>query len=152
MEIVREAGRPHGRRFDHYWLRSSWWTLLITLPWAIGLAFSIYVGLTDHAIAQREQAAQGMIAFHEPANHNGYGYTFSANGKSYSGWDIPTNNEPTVGQQVLVYYDPKDPNKNALSDFGDLTIKSFGPIPLLMFGIGFVALFIRSRMRRNSGC
>jgi hypothetical protein len=121
--------------------------MLVALPWVIGLVFSIYVGIADRILAQREKKTQGTIASHEPSNHNRYGYTFSVNSKSYSGWESPRKEEPTVGQQVTVYYDPDDPNRNALTDFRDLSLESFGPTPLLMFGIGAVAVFIRRQRR-----
>jgi hypothetical protein len=77
---------------------------------------------------------------HEPANHNRYGYIFSVDGRSYTGWESPRKDELEIGKQVVVYYDPNDPAKNALTDFGELSIEKFGPIPTLMFGIGGVAL------------
>jgi hypothetical protein len=98
--------------------------------------------------AQREKITNGTITAHEPANHNRYGYSFSVNGKSYSGWESPRKEEPHVGQQVTVFYDPIDPTKNALTDFTDLETDSLGPVPILLFGIGAVALFIRYRRRR----
>ena len=147
METQGETGGFFTRRFDKHWLRPSWWNMLVALPWAIGLSFLIYEGLTDRAIAQREKAVQGIITSHEPANHNRYGYTFSANDKSYSGWEIPRRTEPTIGQSVVVYYDPDDPHRNSLTNFADLSLESFGPMPLLMFGIRAAALFIRGQRR-----
>lgn len=85
---------------------------------------------------------------HEPANHNRYGYIFSVDGRSYTGWESPRKDELEIGKQVVVYYDPNDPAKNALTDFGELSIEKFGPIPTLMFGIGGVALVIFWTKRR----
>ena len=127
---------------------SSWWNLLIVLPWAIGVVLAIHELGNDRTIAQREKTTNGRIAAHEPANHNRYGYSFSVNGKSYSGWESPGKEEPHIGQQVTVFYDPVDPARNALTDFADLEMDSLGPVPVLLFGIGAVALFIRYRRRR----
>jgi hypothetical protein len=79
------------------------------------------------------------------ANHNRYGYSFSANGKSYSGWESPRRAEPRIRQSVTIFYDPLDPTRNALTDFAHLETDSLGPVPMLLFGIGTVALFIRAR-------
>ena len=133
--------------FDRTWSHPSWWNLLIVVPWAIGVVLAIHEWADDRTVAQREKTTNGRITAHEPANHDRYGYSFSVDGKPYSGWDSPRNEEPHVGQQITVFYDPADPTKNALTDFADLETDSLGPIPLLLFGIGAVALFIRHRRR-----
>jgi len=137
------------RLFDRYWGRPSWWNLFVTLPWAMGLVFFIYAGLSERAIAQRERTTEGRITQHEPQNHNRYGYTFSVNGRPYHGWTTPQEGSSfAVDQQVIVFYDSRDATRNALTDFNELSLGAFGPIPILLFGIGAVALFIRSQ-RRN---
>ena len=96
-------------------------------------------------VAQREKTTNGSITAHEPTNHNRYGYSFSVDGKPYSGWEIPRNKELHIGQQLTIFYDPIDPTKNAITDFADLEMDSLGPVPLLLFGIGAIALFIGYR-------
>jgi len=103
--------------------------------------------MTDREVAERERTVLGTITAHEPANHNRYGYTFSLNGQSYSGWETPRKQEPLIGQLVTVYYDPTDPTQNALTDFAELKIESLGPLPVLLLGIGGLAFFIRHRRR-----
>jgi hypothetical protein len=93
----------------------SWWNLLVTLPWSVGLVLLVDSGISDRMIAKRQRTTQGSITAHEPANHNRYGYVFSVNGKSYTGWESPRKDELQIGKQVLVYYDPSDPAKNALA-------------------------------------
>ena len=137
------------QRVDQTWRNPSWWNLLVVLPWTIGLVFLIYEWKLDRAVAERQQTTQGRITVHEPSNHNRYGYVFTVNGRSYTGWQSPRAGEFEIGKQVVVYYDPKDPAKNALTDFSELSIQSLGPVPLLMFGIGAVAVFILRRRRRN---
>src|ERR1700683_57890 len=137
------------QRTTRVWSYPSWWNLLVALPWTLGLIFCIHGWKTDDAIAQRQQTTQGVITAHDLANHNQYGYTFYVNGKSYTGWQSPRTNELQVGKQVLVYYDPVDPAKNALTDFDDLSVQRLGPVPLLMFGIGAVAVFIFVRRRKR---
>ena len=130
-------------RFDRRWSHPSWWNLLIVLPWTIGVVLAIHAWVNNRTVAQREKTTNGSITAHEPANHNRYGYSFSVNGKSYSGWESPKKEEPHIGQQVTVFYDPVDPTKNALTDFADLEMDSLGPVPMLLLATGAVALFIR---------
>ena len=59
--------------------------------------------------------------------------------------------ELRIGQSVTIFYDPLDPARNAFTDFADLETNSLGPVPILLFGIGTVVLFIRYRRRRGGG-
>jgi hypothetical protein len=65
-----------------------------------------------------------------------YGYVFSANGKTYIGWQSPKKDGLEIGRNVAVYYDPKRPEKNALTDFEELSMGCLGPIPWELAGIG----------------
>ena len=103
----------------------------------------------DRNIATREQTTQGVITAHEPANHNRFGYVFSVNGKTFTGWESPGKDGLNIGQQVLVYYDPLNPSKNALTEFGDLGTNGLGPVPVMLFGIGAVAWYIKARRRKS---
>jgi hypothetical protein len=131
------------------WANPSWWNLLVVLPWTIGAIFFIYQWKVDRDIAMREQTTQGVVTAHEPANHNRFGYTFSVNGRGFTGRESPRKDNLYVGKQVLVYYDPLDPNKNALTEFRELGLETLGPVPMIFFGIGAVVWFIKTR-RRNS--
>ena len=112
------------------------------------LVLSLYEWNVDSKIAAREKTATGVITAHDPPNHNRYGYTFAVDGKGYSGWEIPHHvEEPIIGQEVMVYYDPLDPTKSALTDFDELSATSLGPVPLLLVGIGGVAVLIFVRRR-----
>jgi hypothetical protein len=85
---------------------------------------------------------------HEPANHDRYGYSFKVNQKTYSGWQMPDDDkEFTVGQVVTVHHDPLDPNNSALVDYHELSFQALGPVPLMVAGILFVAVFIFVRRR-----
>ena len=147
---------PIGNAFDEMvekatrtWSHPSWWHLLAVLPWALGLAFLIQESRRESQIAGRQQTTLGIVTAHEPANHNRYGYRFQVNDKTYNGWQSPGNDELAIGKQVIVFYDPQNPTRSALTDFHDLSIYSLGPVPMLLFGIGGVALFILYRRRRN---
>jgi hypothetical protein len=135
------------QRAGRTWSYPSWWNLLVALPWALGVGLAVHGWMTDRKVAERERTALGTVTVHEPANHNRYGYTFAINGHSYSGWESPRRGEPQVGELVTVYYDPNDPTTSALTDFAQLKNESLGPVPLLLFGIGALAFFIRQRRR-----
>jgi hypothetical protein len=120
------------------------------LPWAIGLAFLIHEWKTDSQVAGRQQTASGIVIAYEPANHNLYGYKFEVDGKPYTGWEGPKGRELAIGKQVIVFYDPQDPSKNALTDFHDMGTSALGPVPMILFGIGTVAAFIFYKRRRST--
>jgi uncharacterized membrane protein YjdF len=46
-----------------------------------------------------------------------------------------------------VYFDPADPETNALTDFSVLSRNEFGPVPLVSLGI--IALFVAVFMLRR---
>jgi hypothetical protein len=131
------------------WNPPSWWNLLITLPWVIGLVFLLSSSVSDRAIAGREQTTSGVIRAHEPANHNRFGYDFSVNGKLYTGWQIPLR-EFQIGQRVLVYYDPLDPTKSSLDGFEGATDRVLGPALFCAVGITAVVVLIFVRRRAHA--
>jgi hypothetical protein len=137
------------QRTTRRWANPSWWNLFVVLPWALGAILFIYEWKVDREISTREQTTQGVITTHEPANHNRYGYAFSVNEKPFNGWESPKKQELEIGKRVVVYYDPQNPKKNALTDFRELGMDSIGPVPMLLFGIGAVAWFIRAQRRKS---
>src|SRR5262249_52305891 len=134
-------------RTSRAWNRPSWWNLLVALPWALGLAFLIQESIMESQIAGRQQTTHGIVTTHEPGNHNRYGYKFEVDGKAYTGWQSPKDEELAIGEQVIVFYDPQDPSRNSLTDFRDLSTSSLGPVSMLLFGIVAVAGYILYRRR-----
>jgi len=126
----------------------SWWSLLVVLPWVLGVIIFVYQWNVDRGIAAREQTTQGVITAHEPENHNRFGYVFAVNGKNFTGWESPGKDELEIGRSVLVYYDPLNPKQNALTDFGNRGSSSLGPVPTMLFGIGAVIWYVAVRRRR----
>jgi hypothetical protein len=120
----------------------SWWTMLRTFPFVIGLMFFLFSPRPYQKAAHRQQTAVGIVKTHDPGNHNQYGYEFSVGGKAYSGSQIPGNNGYQIGQEVLVYFDPLDPRLNSLTNFSDATENLSGPIIFCAFGLVGFALFI----------
>jgi len=136
-------------RTSRAWYRPSWWNLLVALPWALGVAFLIQESTRESQIAERQQTTSGIVTAHEPSNHNRYGYRFEVAGRAYTGWQIPKDEELAIGKQVIVFYDPQNPSRNALTDFHESSASSLGPVPMMLFGIGAVAVFILYRRRRT---
>jgi uncharacterized protein DUF3592 len=89
-----------------------------------------------------------VVTAYEPANHNQYAYKFEVDGKSYTGRVSPRGSELSIGKQMIVFYDPQNPSRNALTDFHDVSISALGPVPILLFGIGTIAGLIFYKCRR----
>ena len=122
--------------------------LIIPAPLIIGVTFFTYGWYADRVVARREQTTSGTIVAHEPANHDRYGYTFSVNNQTYSGWQVPYDRDQfAVGQVVTVHYDPLNPGNSALVDFNELSDRVSGPLILMVAVILFLVLFMFERRR-----
>jgi hypothetical protein len=132
---------------ERAWQNPSWRILWITLPLIIGSSCLIYKWKADQSIAERQQTALATIVKHDAANHNSYIYTFIAGEKSYSGYDSPSKSEMQIGQQIMVYYDPINPGKNAFVDFKEQSYEDLGSVPMFTIPIMIVALLIFFRRR-----
>ena len=122
--------------------------LLIALPWVIFIAYFANQWRLDRATAGRQQTTYGTITAHEPANHDRYGFTFSVGGRTYRGWEIPKKKEYNIGEQVVVYYDPIDPSRSALTDFNETSLSLSGFIVCLVLATGalvFIVIYLRHR-------
>ena len=130
------------------WHRPLWRMLIITVPLIIGVTFFTYGWYADRVVARREQTTSGTIVAHEPANHDRYGYTFSVNNQTYSGWQLPYDGDQfAIGQVVTVHYDPLNPNNSALVDYHELSYRALAPVPFMVAVILFLALFMFERRR-----
>lgn len=127
-----------------------WSVLILVVGFTVAvMLFFVYPWHRARAVAARQQTASGTIVAHEPSNHDRYGYTFSVNQKTYSGWQVPYDDvQFTVGQVVTVHYDPLDPNNSALVDFSEFDGLD-GPVLLLFGALPFVLLIEFLRRRGN---
>ena len=86
------------------------------------------------------------------ANGNTTSKTDSTGTTNYT-WDyenrLTSATPPGSGGTVQFSYDPLNPNKNALMEFGDRGLEILGPVPIMLIGIGLVALYIRTQRRNN---
>jgi hypothetical protein len=133
-------------RFERTWNNPSWWNLLVVLPFALCVIVSLYNCRADQITAAREQTAFGEIVSHDRPNHNRFGYQFAVKGRMYTGWAIPST-DYEIGQKVLVYYDPLDPDKSQLDDFAENGYRIIGPASFCLLGICGVSLYIFLRRR-----
>lgn len=84
----------------------------------------------------------GIVTALEPTDHQAVRYKFEASGKIYSGVGRAGFGNPefcclSLGQNVIVYYDPADPSVSSLGIPQEL-IKNEVP-PILLAGIAFPA-------------
>lgn len=138
-----------GRRIDPTWKNPTRWNLLVVVPWLLGLVSLTYSAVSHHIVAERQQTAQGIVTAHETANHDQYRFAFTVGGQKYDGLGRTDREKLEIGEKVVVYYDPRNPSKNALKSFETLSLEDFGPIPTLLLGIGTVAWIIKSARRRT---
>jgi hypothetical protein len=127
-----------------------WAGPFIAVPWILGLIFLTYSAISNHAVATRQQTATGIITAHEPQNHDRYGFEFALDGHKYTGWGRPEKEKVAIGDGVTIYYDPRNPSKNALKSFDSLSLEDFGPIPALLLGIGALAWVVKTAKRLKS--
>lgn len=139
-----------GRRIDPSWDNPTWWNPLVVVPWLLGLAFLTYSAISHHIVADRQRTTQGIVTAHETANHDQYRFAFSVDGQKYDGLGRAGKEKLEIGERVVIYYDPRNPSKNALKSFETLSLEDFGPIPALLLGIGVVAWMINNARRRRS--
>jgi hypothetical protein len=99
----------------------SWRSLVITFPFIIGVFLVAPQAMRENTAATRQQTSQGIVTAYEPYNHNECSYTFTANGRLYSGIRSAATTDVRVGDRVLVYYDSQDPTVNALEDFSEMS-------------------------------
>ena len=130
------------------WQNPPWWYAFVALPWILMLAWTATEVRRDRAIASREQTAQGTITGHDPGNHDSYEYTYVVGGRTYRAWEIPYRIEWRMGEQVVVYYDPRDPAVSSLVEFAERGDQEAGPVPVLLLGVAGVVAFIYFQRRR----
>jgi hypothetical protein len=134
------------------WNNPSWWNLLALWPVPFVLFFCIHAFYKDAQIANRQQSTIGIINAHDPPNHDRYSYIFEVNQKQYAGWAYPNDKRDfSIGESVVVYYDPNDPAKNSTADFHVVSIGELFFVPFCVVAcLGIPAfIFIRRRTWRR---
>jgi len=128
--------------------RVSWWTYIIVLPWLAGVFVTAQIGLRSADIYKRELRATGRITAYEVRNHNQHRYEFTVDGEEFAGLDGAGEPKPAVGDSVEVFYDPRNPNENALASFELDAVRNFGAA-FGIFALTCVAIFWLEYARRK---
>ena len=144
-----DALTTFGQRFAR-WGNPPWWYAFVTLPWAIGVALCAVEARQDSIHAARQQTTLGVITAHDPSNHNSYQYTYAIGGRTFRAWQIPQDVEWRMGEQVVVYYDAREPGESSLIEFAERSEDDAGPIPLALLGIGGVIAYIAWQRYHNA--
>ena len=115
--------------------------LMLWFVGALAIATPLYRLNMPHFLQLRQGLrSNGVVTGLEPANHQAVRYKFDVSGNEYSGVGRAGygNSEfccLSVGQNVIVYYDPADPSKSCLG-IPEKLIKNEIP-PILLAGIVF---------------
>jgi hypothetical protein len=132
----------------------SWWNLFILLPFLAMLLWSVHNSRIDLDIAKRQRVAVATVNLHDPPNHDRYGYMFLLNRSQYTGWAYPSDNITySLGDQIVVHYDPLDPTHNLPEGFEETSGRDliFAPFCLLVIaGLPTLIFFRRRALRMGS--
>lgn len=121
----------------------SWWNLLVMWPIPFFLFFCVHASNSDLKIAQRQKTAIAKINTHDPSNHDRYGYIFELNQKQYTGWAYPSDKRDfSIGESVLVYFDPLSPAKNSADDFQAISLRDLLFVPFCALAAAGIPLAI----------
>lgn len=128
----------------------AWWFLILTVPLLIGMAASASSAYKNGEIAIRQKTTDGIVTDFEPSNYNLCRFTFSFLGRTYEGAGRPLIGTATVGQHLIVFFDPNHPQTNSLEDFARLSRRQKGFVPLCLVAIfGVVGLVVYARQRQS---
>lgn len=104
-------------------------------------------------VAKRQETTIAIINSHDPPKHDGYGYRFSVNGHPFTGWAYHADKHDfSMGEQIIVYYDPLDPGKNSTNDFQMVGIGDLFFVPFCLMAMVALPLviFFQRRPRLNT--
>jgi hypothetical protein len=123
--------------------------LILLIP----LIGGIWAMVGNHLVALRERTILGTVVEHQADNRSTSIYSFSVDSKVYTGQELGSKHK-AIGEQVTVYYDPADPERNRLNDFDEEALGLLGLVSfmLILYGIGIFFILHQRRhliQRRN---
>lgn len=121
--------------------------LFLMILWLYAVIGMVLPLMANHQIALREKTTTGAIVGHDAANRHTSVYVFSIDKNVYTGQEVGSEHTK-IGEQVVVYYDPDDPEKNRLKDFEEEALGFLGilSVVLILSGAG---IFFLLKQRRN---
>jgi hypothetical protein len=122
--------------------KMDWDPLRFTVPLIFGLFLIVPEALKESLAATRQQTSQGIISSYEMSNHNRCRYSFTVNGKIYNGVSSAPTLDTEAGRRVVVYFDPKNPEVNALEDLSAKSRRDGGFLWMLVAAIGAIVGFV----------
>jgi hypothetical protein len=131
----------------------SWSTMLITIPWIVGIIVMLGQSHSEMTVARRQQTTTGIITSYERSNHNQYRYGFSVNDTKYEGIGNTPSDSAVVGEQATVFYDPQNPSVSSLINFYERSDRSRSIVPIATIGVVGIAVVIaiaRANARNRS--
>ena len=94
----------------------------------------------------------GRVTAKEPENHNAIRYSFKLNGLSFhgigrAGGENPPFDQLQVGCEVVIYYDPENPESSVLRDPKEQAADMTTGVALITFfgSLGLMVAFYRKR-------
>lgn len=114
-----------------FWSKPAWWAYLVVTPWVLGLVFAFWLAHALHEAGARQAITTGRIDAHNPADHDGFAYTFTVHGRQYRSWDYGAVRPLQLGQQVAVYFDSAAPATSGLTTFSAQREHALAPVPFL---------------------
>lgn len=113
---------------------------LVFIPAAVLLAYALRDWNGDLQIAKREQITTGEVVNNVREDHNRFDYAYSVGQAAYVGRAYLV--ELSVGERVMVYYDPLHPSNSQLESFANPGTR---PVPILLISIMSVLCFVSLR-------
>jgi hypothetical protein len=122
----------------------------MAVPFLFGLLWTWPSGFEDLRISGREQSASGVVTAYEPNHHDSCRYQFFAGGRGWDGIDSCPVHPGVVESTVIVYFDPRNPARSELEEFGERGGRSirFGSFCLGGILVVFVSILIAKFIHR----
>ena len=146
-----EFEKPSLRELRHTcWRSSSYWSLIIVVPWLLAAAVSIWQWQVYSSAATRQAITSGLVT--EVAQGNRVHYEFAVANHTFRNYEIPLYDRrvPSPGEIVTIYYDPETPTVNGITDFHTRSLDALGPVPFIFLLSGAAIAGIVYWKRRNS--
>lgn len=142
--VSKERLETAGLNEGFLWTNPPKRYLIPVIVWLLGATGAIYAMVANDLIALRERTITGAIVEYQAENRHTAIYRFSVDNKVYTGQELGSVHSK-IGEQVVIYYDPIDPEKNRLTTFEEEALGLAGPVicMLVLGGAGIFFIFYR---------